>query len=80
MIVGGGGEEPRTVLFPVCTDRAFTLENEGDSAIYQGPGGSQDERMSEKHWLNKYLESKGILEVPEEKDADWWKDDLTEDG
>lgn len=72
MISGEGVER-----FPLCCDRAFSLENQPNSVIYE-PGGSQDEVHLERLQVDEYLRSKGYsdgpVEVEEEDDADWWKE------
>lgn len=56
-------------VFPMATERVFTLENAQGEVIYDGPGGSQDAKASENFAINKLWEECG---VPRHDEPDPW--------
>jgi len=46
--------------FPMITESIAVLINANDSKIYEGSGGIQDEKISERFRVQKYLKEKGL--------------------
>ena len=46
--------------FPMVTDSVAVLISGDGSQIYEGPGGVQDEKISERFRVQKYLKEKGL--------------------
>jgi hypothetical protein len=58
-------------FFPLNCERAFTLENQKDDVTYDGPGGMQDAKASEKFALHKLWGKHGVPDDPTCESDPW---------
>lgn len=59
-------------VFPLSSERVYTIENSKDSIVYEGVGGQKDEKALERFQINQFLKSKGLIEDEDEDDP--WKE------
>ena len=60
-------------IFPMATERVFVLENAKGDVIYDGPGGTQDAKISEDYAVHKLWEECGV-NPPDLTEPDPWED------